>query len=314
MSFASRLIQPLEQRRLFSAILPGDANVDGLVSGDDYSTIDFNILVPNAEGYANGDFNLDGFISGDDYSLIDFNIGLTNEDVTGPTKPELLVPRNGFVTLDDPGEVLENFDLKGEIFIEANNVVVRNFRIASNGFYGITVVAGVSGVVIEDGEITGAKSAAIRGGGFTARRLNLHDLGSDAIKPGSNVVVESCWIHHIGTLLDSHADAMQIKTGEGDYVSNIVFRNNLIDVPDEPAFRANSAFIIDPEEGPVWDIFIEGNWLNGGGFTVHVVEGTTNVVFMNNHFGRDAEFGVNRISDDVLWRNNCWWDTGAPAG
>jgi hypothetical protein len=52
----------------------GDANLDGIISGDDYSAIDFNILVPGASGYVNGDFNYDGIISGDDYSAIDFNI------------------------------------------------------------------------------------------------------------------------------------------------------------------------------------------------------------------------------------------------
>jgi hypothetical protein len=52
----------------------GDANMDGVISGDDYSAIDFNILVPGATGWFNGDFNHDGAITGDDYSAIDFNI------------------------------------------------------------------------------------------------------------------------------------------------------------------------------------------------------------------------------------------------
>ena len=30
--------------------------------------------MPNASGYTNGDFNYDGVISGDDYSVIDFNM------------------------------------------------------------------------------------------------------------------------------------------------------------------------------------------------------------------------------------------------
>ncbi|MEA2707533.1 MAG: hypothetical protein QOF78_134 [Phycisphaerales bacterium] len=51
----------------------GDANLDGFVSGDDYSSIDFNIGIAGATGYHNGDFNHDGIISGDDYSSIDFN-------------------------------------------------------------------------------------------------------------------------------------------------------------------------------------------------------------------------------------------------
>jgi hypothetical protein len=50
----------------------GDANLDGFISGDDYSSIDFNVGTA-ATGYNNGDFNYDGIISGDDYSTIDFN-------------------------------------------------------------------------------------------------------------------------------------------------------------------------------------------------------------------------------------------------
>jgi hypothetical protein len=52
----------------------GDANLDGIVSGDDYSAIDFNILVPGSFGFPGGDFNFDGVITGDDYSTIDFTI------------------------------------------------------------------------------------------------------------------------------------------------------------------------------------------------------------------------------------------------
>ena len=52
----------------------GDANMDGFISGDDYSAIDFASGTPGASGWINGDFNYDGIISGDDYSAIDFNL------------------------------------------------------------------------------------------------------------------------------------------------------------------------------------------------------------------------------------------------
>jgi hypothetical protein len=53
----------------------GDANLDGIVSGDDYSPLDFSILTPGtAASYARGDFNYDGLINGDDYSVIDFGL------------------------------------------------------------------------------------------------------------------------------------------------------------------------------------------------------------------------------------------------
>ncbi|MEA2735971.1 MAG: hypothetical protein QOE14_2422 [Humisphaera sp.] len=50
----------------------GDANLDGFISGDDYSTIDFNVGT-SADGWYPGAFKYDGMVSGDDYSTIDFN-------------------------------------------------------------------------------------------------------------------------------------------------------------------------------------------------------------------------------------------------
>jgi hypothetical protein len=52
----------------------GDANLDGMISGDDYTAIDFAVATPGAFAWHNGDFNYDRIISGDDYSVIDFNI------------------------------------------------------------------------------------------------------------------------------------------------------------------------------------------------------------------------------------------------
>ena len=48
----------------------GDANLDGLVNGNDYSLTDtgFNM---RRSGWFNGDFNYDGLINADDYTLID---------------------------------------------------------------------------------------------------------------------------------------------------------------------------------------------------------------------------------------------------
>ncbi len=48
----------------------GDANLDGIVNGSDYTLIDngFNNALA---GWRNGDFNYDGLVNGDDYTLID---------------------------------------------------------------------------------------------------------------------------------------------------------------------------------------------------------------------------------------------------
>jgi hypothetical protein len=52
----------------------GDANLDGVIDGGDYGTIDNFVQVAGAHGYANGDFNFDGVIDGGDYGVIDNNI------------------------------------------------------------------------------------------------------------------------------------------------------------------------------------------------------------------------------------------------
>jgi hypothetical protein len=52
----------------------GDANLDGVIDGGDYGTIDNSIQIPGAFGYVNGDFNYDGVIDGGDYGIIDNNI------------------------------------------------------------------------------------------------------------------------------------------------------------------------------------------------------------------------------------------------
>ncbi len=50
----------------------GDANLDGVVNGDDYFQID-SAFPTGGNGWFNGDFNYDGVVNGDDYFIIDSN-------------------------------------------------------------------------------------------------------------------------------------------------------------------------------------------------------------------------------------------------
>jgi hypothetical protein len=51
----------------------GDANLDGVIDGEDHNNIDANCPI-GAHGYLQGDFNYDGVINGDDYFIIDSNL------------------------------------------------------------------------------------------------------------------------------------------------------------------------------------------------------------------------------------------------
>jgi autotransporter-associated beta strand protein len=69
----------------------GDANLDGVVDGSDYSLID-NGFLNKLTGWFNGDFNYDGVVNGSDYTLIDnaFNSqGASFADVPAATTAEI---------------------------------------------------------------------------------------------------------------------------------------------------------------------------------------------------------------------------------
>jgi len=242
-------------------------------------------------------------------------------DNTGPTNPETLQPE-GSLTVTTEGAVLENLDVSGVITIDADDVTVRNFRIRTSGSYGIHILPGHSGILIEDGEIANMSSAAILGMGFTARRLHIHDSGGDGIKAqgsGGPVLVEHCFIEKIGMLPDAHADGNQTRGG-----SNITFRYNNIYMPHpgtptypgEP-YKSNATILIQLD---VSNFVIEGNWLTGGGYTISCLNDSGSGAFVrNNIFGRENG-GLPAGKEDLRvrsgtcaeWSGNVWQDTREP--
>lgn len=233
---------------------------------------------------------------------------------TGPNDPSALTS-SGTIIVTQAGAVIENVHVHGTIEIKAPNVTVRNF-IIDGGYaqhYGLRATWGHSGLVIEDGEIKNVTSSGIYGGDFSAARLNIHESGGDAIKATSNVLFESSWIHHLGTNDGAHADGDQTRWG-----SNFIFRGNNMDMPVNvgPPYKSNATFIVQTGAGPVDDFLIEGNWLNGGNFTVYFTDkgvgygDPTNCRLVNNFFGRDYSFGVLHTTGYVYISGNRWEDNG----
>jgi len=246
-------------------------------------------------------------------------------DNTGPTNPSILVP-SGSITVTQNGTVIENVSVSGTITVKAANVTIRNFRINGGGNsngggapYGINVKNEASNVLIEDGEIFGIDSSGLLGADYTARRLNIHHSGGDAIKTNGNNLVESCWIHHLGMNVGSHADGNQTRSGD-----NIVFRGNFIDMPINDSgtgpgapFKSNAAAINQAASGNITNVLFDSNWMNGGNYTIWI---TTKLDFtfdgctvINNRFGRDYRYGPLRTNGNLTNINlsgNVWDDTG----
>ena len=75
----------------------GDANLDGVINGDDYFQIDSS-FAEESTGWFNGDFNYDGVVNGDDYFLIDGNF-----PAQGAPMPSVAI------SVPEPGAVLAGF-------------------------------------------------------------------------------------------------------------------------------------------------------------------------------------------------------------
>jgi len=68
----------------------GDVNMDGVVDGADYGTLDNWIQFPGTAGYANGDVNYDGVIDGADYGTLDNSIQLQDDPFPTGSAPTLV--------------------------------------------------------------------------------------------------------------------------------------------------------------------------------------------------------------------------------
>ncbi len=232
---------------------------------------------------------------------------------TGPLTPDNELRRISSITITEDGTVLEGVWITGMVDVRADDVTIRDFKIDATSYYGIKATYGARRLTIEDGEIFGMSSAAVYGGNFEARRIDIHDSGADGFKPTSNALIEKSWLRRLGSKPESHADGVQIRSG-----SDVVIRENYFDMPsDLPGFNNSICIIVQTGSGPVDNILIQDNWINGGGFSVQVRDKgrgygpPTNVRINDNRFGRDFQFGPWVTDGDVRKDGNVWSDTGA---
>ena len=238
---------------------------------------------------------------------------------TGPSNPGALRP-SGSLSITTDGAVYENLDISGDVWIDANNVTIRNFRIngGSSSFYGINIASGKRGIVLEDGEILRTGNG-IRGLGYTARRLHIHDNNDDGLRPegvpGSGpTLVEHCFIEKMGLSDGAHADALQVS-GVSDGSYDVTLQNNNFYMPapgspEHPGDASKASAVIFLAK-PVSNYLIQNNWMDGGGYTVYCGGNTGDVLWRNNTFGTNYDYAA-VTGTCQNWSGNVWEDTGAP--
>jgi len=237
---------------------------------------------------------------------------------TGPSDPGAITPYTGPSTITTDGAVYENFSYTGRLTIDADNVTIRNFTIDGNGtLYALQVLPGATGFYAENGEIYDGGSALIydQGTNNTFKRLHIHDGNKDGMTMhGSGVLVEGCFVEKIGMGVNTHPDAVANGATSS---SNQTFRGNNFFVPyagtpgwPGSPYESNAVFIFN-DLGTYSNIVIDGNWINGGNYSIYC---STGMQVTNNLFGRDYNFGTHTShkGGSCAWSNNRWEDTGDP--
>ncbi len=230
---------------------------------------------------------------------------------TGVPPGTVLRPSGPLVVTEDAA-VIDGLDVEGCLQVRAHRVTIRRTRIRCPSWYGIRVHGDFRGTIIEDVEIDGlgsTHSIGVSGGDLTLRRANIHNIG-DGVRVGSNSLYEGNFIHDLAIGNGSHNDGMQVT---GTTIRATIRGNTINHVR-----RQTSAIIVKADLGPIRDILIEGNWLNGGSYTLyaystpaHVTEGIT---VRNNRFGRDHIYGpvATKNPRRLFWEGNVWDDTDQP--
>jgi len=255
------------------------------------------------------------------------------------------------------GTTLNALDISGFVDIQANDVTIKNSRIRNGGaaWEQVRVESGSSGALIEDTEIDGQNvqcscspndGYGIGGtGGYTALRLNIHN-NIDGVGMGGGFPdsLQDSWIHDLHLTSGSHNDGIICDCSP----AGVIIRHNRIETQTTTA----GPVFLRGDGGPVQNVTVDNNLLNGGGFTIYGgcdVRATygsqcQNISFTNNRFMRAPEAGtfyalgglwgpttcfngkgcgdVNQGGDDLAyraahnltWSGNVWEDSGTLIG
>ena len=231
---------------------------------------------------------------------------------TGVPAGTVLSPYTGPKTITTAGTVIDSKDVSGALVIRAKNVVIRNSKIhddpdAIAGIY----VDGSGSATITDSEIYNFE-VGITYSNWTAIRVNIHDMTADGMKISSNVRLQDSWVHGPKPSSDAHWDGGQVQNG----VTNTVIQGNTIDASGS---NTNSALFLCPDLGPSTNgpLTVTGNWLNGGNYTVFVLDGNNGQYFIsdisvtNNRFGNSFQYGRSNVNVPITQSGNVVDSSGA---
>lgn len=234
----------------------------------------------------------------------DFRARFPTPQTTGPSGP--LTPATGYV-VNTPGALIENMDFTGTVnlYIQANDVTVRNCRFNIASFYCIRTDPGITGTVIENCDISGA-GVGIQGSG-TIRDNYIHGVADGIVLIGpDNIVTGNCIQELSSSEPDPHFDCIDMSGGQ----DNTLIEGNTIICPSQ-----TRAINIDNQFSGHDGITVRNNYITGGTYTIYVQSDgnankpIVNIEFENNFIGKGG-FGFLQMNVPVRMQNNIDIATG----
>jgi len=218
--------------------------------------------------------------------------------------------RAGSMTITRDGTVVSGKDVRGSIWIDADDVTIRSSRVIGTGFAVIQVKDGSRNVRIQDVTIDGRGAESGSMGVIGPASVTRADISGveNGLTPGSGSRLTGNWVHDLDASGSPHYDGIQIDGG----LSNITISGNHIDLSDH---TQTSAVMIDNYFGPISNIKVDKNKLLGGGYTVYsdgqfTGGSITGVSFTNNVLGKGYYGYASVVNNTVVWSGNTDATTG----
>ena len=217
--------------------------------------------------------------------------------------------RSAARTITAAGAVLDGWEVRGGIVVDAPDVVERRSRIIGDGSlpFGISTTAAGS-VRIEDVTLTGDfPEAAIGGDRWSGERVEIRGVSSDGARLGESSRLRNSSLHDFATAPGREASALVVRgTGRGVFVED-----NRVELGSGPG--RDSAVLLAPDEPPEraeGPVVIRGNVLGGGRYTVRQDEPrvASDVRITGNRVRRGAEQAPLRVSRRTVLEDNAYLD------
>lgn len=206
---------------------------------------------------------------------------------------------SGSLNITTNGSVISGLDIAGTVYIAASNVVLKNCRVKSASYAIVKVKDGFY-ATIQDCEINGVGtgndgSHGIYGQG-TFLRNNIYNVENGITLNNGNSVIQGNYIHDLKASGDPHYDGIQIDGGQSGVV---IEGNTIINQNGQTA-----AIMIDNYFGPISNIKVNGNVLQGGGYTLYsdgqFKGGTISGVSVTNNKFKKGYWGYASIVNNTI--------------